>query len=136
MYRILDLCKYPLLLPNIIYLKLPSKARCVTCFIIRVTCVTVIRITELTLYYNIFVMCNTDIMQPLIVVLLFILINIKLFCQQMHLLLKHKMLQILFKISLLIWLLHISVPSDHHQGAYDGTLLKLVSLKALVKTHR
>ena len=60
----------------------------------------------------------------------------KLFCQQMHLLLKLKVLQFIFKISFLIWLLHVSVPSDHHQGAYDGTLLKLVSLKSLVKTHR
>ena len=42
----------------------------------------------------------------------------------MHFLLKHKMLQFVFKY-LLIWLLHISVLSGHHQGAYDGTLLKL-----------
>ena len=63
-YRILDLCKYPLLLPNIIYLILPSKARYVTCFIIRGTSVTVIRITELKLYDNIFGICNTDVMQP------------------------------------------------------------------------
>ena len=55
---------------------------------------------------------------------------------QMHLLLKRKMLQFIFKISFLIWLLHVSVSSDHHQGAYDGTLLKLVSLKSSVKTHR
>ena len=41
----------------------------------------------------------------------------KLFCQQMHFLLKHKMLQFTFKISFLIWLLHVSVLSDHHQGA-------------------
>ena len=27
-----------------------------------------------------------------------------------------------------IWLLHVSIPSDHHQRAYDGTLLKLQSL--------
>ena len=60
----------------------------------------------------------------------------KLFYQQMHLLLKHKMLQFIFKISFLLWLLHVSVPSDHHQGAYDGTLPKLVSLKSLVKIHR
>ena len=59
-----------------------------------------------------------------------------IFCQQMHLLLKHKMLQFVFKISFLIWLLHVSVSSDHHQGAYDGTLPKLVSLKSLVKAHR
>ena len=51
----------------------------------------------------------------------------------MHLLLKHTMLQFIFEISFLIWLLHVSVPSDHHQGAYDGTLSKLVSLKSLVK---
>ena len=72
----------------------------------------------------------------LIVVLPCILISTKLFCQQMHLLLKHKMLQFIFKISFLIWLLHVSGSSDHHQGAYNGTLLKLVSLKSLVKTHR
>ena len=52
----------------------------------------------------------------------------KLFYQKMHFLLKHKMLQFIFKISFLIWLLHVSVPSDHHQGAYNGTLLKLQSL--------
>ena len=55
----------------------------------------------------------------------------KVFYQQMHLLLKDKMLQFIFKISHLIWLLHVSVPSDHHQGAYDGTLPKLVSLKII-----
>ena len=71
----------------------------------------------------------------LIVVLPCILISTKLFYQQMHLLLKHKMLQIIFKISFLLWFLHVSVPSDHHQGAYDGTLPKLVSLKSLVKIH-
>ena len=71
----------------------------------------------------------------LIVVLPCILISTKLFYQQMRLLLKHKMLQFIFKISFLIWLLHVSVPSDHHQGAYDGTLPKLVPLKSLVKTH-
>ena len=60
----------------------------------------------------------------------------KLFCQQMHLLLKHKMLQFIFKISFLIWLLHVSVPSDHHHGAYDGTLPQLVSLKSLDKIRR
>ena len=64
----------------------------------------------------------------LIVALPCILISTKLFFQQMHLLLKHKMLQFIFKISFLIWLLHVSVSSDHHQGAYDGTLLKLQSL--------
>ena len=77
---------------------------------------------------------NTRII--LIVVLPCILISTKLFCQQMHLLLKHKMLQLIFKISFLIWLLHVSVPLDHHQGAHDGTLPKLVSLKSLVKAHR
>ena len=59
----------------------------------------------------------------------------KLFYQQMHLLLKHKMLQFIFKMSFLLRLLHVSVPSDHHQGAYDGTLPQLVSLKSLVKIH-
>jgi hypothetical protein len=47
--------------------------------------------------------------------------------QQMHYLLKHKMLQLTLKISLYM-LLHVLVHSDHHQGAYDGTLLKLPSL--------
>ena len=61
----------------------------------------------------------------LIVVLPCILISTKLFCQQIHFLLKHKMLRFIFKMSFLIWLLHVSVPSDNHQGAYDGTLLKL-----------
>jgi hypothetical protein len=46
------------------------------------------------------------------------------------------MLQFTLKISL-----HtvptLSVHSDHHQGAYDGTLLKLQSLqKLLVKIYR
>ena len=41
-----------------------------------------------------------------------------------------------FSISFLIWLLHVSFPSVHHQGAHDGTLPKLVSLKSLVKIHR
>jgi hypothetical protein len=58
----------------------------------------------------------------LIVVLPCILVSIKLFCQQMHYLLKHKMLQFVLKY---LWLLHVSVPLDHHQGAYIGTLLKL-----------
>ena len=74
-------------------------------------------------------------LESLIVVLPCILISTKLIYQQMHLLLKHKMLQFIFKISFLIWLLHVSVTSDHHQGAYDGTLPELVSLKSLVKTH-
>ena len=39
------------------------------------------------------------------------------------------MLQFIFKISFLIWLRHVSVSSDHHQGAYDGSLLKLQSLR-------
>ena len=64
----------------------------------------------------------TTITDILIVVLPCILISTKLFYQQMHLLLKHKMLQFIFKISFLIWLLHVSVPSDNHQGAYDGIL--------------
>ena len=59
---------------------------------------------------------------------IYFVICTKLFFQQMHLLLKHKILQFIFKISFLIWLLHVSVSSDHHQGAYDGTLLKLLSL--------
>jgi hypothetical protein len=49
----------------------------------------------------------------------------KLFCQQMHSLLKHKMLHLKY---LFIWLLHVSVHSDHHQLAYVGTLIKLQSL--------
>jgi hypothetical protein len=130
----------------------------------------------------------------LIVVVPCILISSKRFYQQMHSLLKHKMLQLTLKISLymtptcfgplrplsgstrrnvakvtvfveiiskntsltlllcsgnmcfslyssvctgcyslhlkcqFIWLLHVSVHSDHYQGAYDGTLLKLQSL--------
>ena len=56
-----------------------------------------------------------------------ILISTKLFCQKMHYLLKHKILQFIGKIFSL-WLLHVSVSSDHHQEAYSGTLLKLVSL--------
>jgi hypothetical protein len=62
----------------------------------------------------------------LIVVLPCILIRSKFFFfQQMHSLLKHKMLHLK---CLSIWLLHVSVHSDHHQAAYDGTLLKLQSL--------
>src|SRR5215469_18857529 len=61
--------------------------------------------------------------------------DIKLFCQQMHYLLKHKMLQFLFKY-LFIWLLNISVLLDHHQGAYIGTLLKLQSLSKGTETCR
>ena len=68
------------------------------------------------------------LLHKIIVVLPCILISTKLFYQQMHLLLKHKMLQFIFKIPFLLWLLHVSVPSDHHQGAYDGTLPKLVFL--------
>jgi hypothetical protein len=48
----------------------------------------------------------------------------KLLCQQMHSLLKYKMLHLHLKC-LFIWLLHVSFRSDHHQGAYDRTLLKL-----------
>ena len=66
-----------------------------------------------------------NVMLILIVVSPCILMSTKLFCQQMHFLLKHKMLQFIFKISFHIWLLHVSVSSDHHHGAYDGTLLKL-----------
>ena len=72
--------------------------------------------------------CHCPNTYPLIVVLPCILVSTKLFCQQIHSLLKHKMLQFIFKISFLIWLLHVSVSSDHHQGAYGGTLLKLQSL--------
>jgi hypothetical protein len=50
----------------------------------------------------------------LIAVLPCILISIKLSFQQMHYLLKHKMLQFLFKF-FFTQLLHISVPLDHLQ---------------------
>jgi hypothetical protein len=53
----------------------------------------------------------------LIVVLPCILISMKLFCLQMHCLLKHKMLQFVFKC-FFTQLLHVSVPLDHHPGAY------------------
>jgi hypothetical protein len=72
----------------------------------------------------------------LVVVLPCILISSKLFYQQMHSLLKHKCYNLHLKC-LFIWLLHVSVHSDRHQGAYDGTLLKLQSLqKLVVKIHR
>jgi hypothetical protein len=44
-------------------------------------------------------------------------IHSNFFRQQMHSLFKYKMLQLTFKISL-CGLLHVSVRSDHHQGAY------------------
>jgi hypothetical protein len=50
--------------------------------------------------------------------------TIKLSFQQMHYLLKHKMLQFVFKC-FFAQLLHVSVPLDHHQGAHIRTLLKL-----------
>jgi hypothetical protein len=52
------------------------------------------------------------------------IIVIKLSFQQMHYLLKHKMLQFIFKC-FFIQLLHVSVPLDHLQGAHIRTLLKL-----------
>ena len=64
----------------------------------------------------------------LIVVLPCILISTKLFCQQMYLLLKHKMLQFIFKISFLIWLLHVSVPSDHHHCHCTATILTVLTM--------
>jgi hypothetical protein len=60
----------------------------------------------------------------LIVVLPCILISMKLSCQQMHYLLKPKMLQFVFKC-FFTQLLHVSVLLDHHRGAYIRTLLKL-----------
>jgi hypothetical protein len=45
------------------------------------------------------------------------MMNSKFFRQQMHSLLKYKTIQLTLKISL-CRLLHISVRSDHHQGAY------------------
>jgi hypothetical protein len=60
----------------------------------------------------------------LIVVLPCILISIKLSFQQMHYLLKHKMLQFVFKC-FFTQVLHVSVPLDHLQGAHIRTLLKL-----------
>jgi hypothetical protein len=68
----------------------------------------------------------------LIVVPPCILISIKLSFQQMHYLLKHKMLQVVFKC-FFTQLLHVSVPLDHLQGAHIRTLLKLVSLKYRLK---
>jgi hypothetical protein len=62
----------------------------------------------------------------LIVVLPCILISVKLSFQQMHYLLKYKMLQFLFKY-FFTQLLHVSVPLDHLQGAYIRTLLKLIN---------
>jgi hypothetical protein len=59
----------------------------------------------------------------LIVVLPCILISLKLSFQQMHYLLKYKMLQYLFKC-FFTQLLHFSVRLDH-QGAHIRTLLKL-----------
>jgi hypothetical protein len=48
----------------------------------------------------------------------------KFFRQQMHSLLKYKTLQLTLKI-FLCRLLHVSVRSEHYQGVYAGTSLKL-----------
>ena len=50
-------------------------------------------------------LCHWISITVLMVVLPCILISTKLFYQQIHLLLKHKMLQFIFKISFLLWLL-------------------------------
>jgi hypothetical protein len=63
----------------------------------------------------------------LIVVLPRIFISVRLSFQQMHYLLKRKILQFVFKC-FFAQLLHVSVPLDHHQGAHIRTLLKLQSL--------
>ena len=58
------------------------------------------------------------------------------FCQQMHCLLKHKMLQFVLKISL-FWFLHVSVSHGPSSGSIRWSLAKVtVSLKSSVKTHR
>jgi hypothetical protein len=67
----------------------------------------------------------------LIVVLPCILISIKLSFQRMHYLLKHKILQFVFKCLFYTQPLHVSVPLDHLQGAYIRTLLKLLKLQFL-----
>jgi hypothetical protein len=69
-------------------------------------------------------MSEIKLSRILIVVLSCILISIKLSFQKMHYLLKHKMLQFVFKC-FFTQLLHVSVPSDHLQGADIRTLLKL-----------
>jgi hypothetical protein len=53
--------------------------------------------------------------------------NYKIIFQQMNYLLKHKMLQFLFKY-FFTHLVDVSVPFDRHQGANTRTLLKLQSL--------
>jgi hypothetical protein len=67
------------------------------------------------------------------VVLMFVHSNF--FCQQMHSLLKYKMLQLTFKISL-CWLLHVSVRSDHHQGAMPNLAKVAVFVELSLKIHR
>jgi hypothetical protein len=54
------------------------------------------------------------------------------FCQQMHSLLKYKMLQLTFKISL-CGLLHVSVCSDHHQGAMPNLAKVAVFVELSIK---
>jgi hypothetical protein len=49
----------------------------------------------------------------------------------MHCLLKHKILQFVFKC--FTYPLHVSVPLDHLQGAHIRTLLKLLKLQFLLK---
>jgi hypothetical protein len=63
----------------------------------------------------------------LIVVPPCILISTNYFFQRMHRLLKHKILQFVFKCY--TWPLHVSVPLDHLQGAHIRTLLKLLKLQ-------
>jgi hypothetical protein len=53
----------------------------------------------------------------------------------MHSLLEHKMLQLTFKISL-CGLLHVSVRSDHHQGAMQNLAEVTVFVELSVKIHR
>jgi hypothetical protein len=59
----------------------------------------------------------------------------KILCQQMRSLLKHKMLQFTVKIYLYIRPLHVSVHSDHHQGAMSNLAKVTVFVELVVKIH-
>ena len=81
-------------------------------------------------------MCFLNLLLVLIVVLPCILISTKLFCQQMHFLLKHKMLQFVFKISPYMVPTCFG-PFGPSSGSIRWNLAKVtVSLKSSVKTHR
>ena len=61
----------------------------------------------------------------LIVTLPCILISTKFFLPTNALFIKNVKCYSLYLKYLFIWLLHVLVPLDHHQGACSGTLLKL-----------